>query len=130
VAGLAAGARRLNSHRLIDHSRVYELKMRALRAIFGRGDCGPGLDGYTSREGSCLEDYATFCALSERHGRPWQRWPGELRHPRSAAVARFRRSNRHAVRFHQWLQFLLDGQLSSAGDRIGLVNDLAIGVHP
>ena len=130
VAGLAAGARRLNSERLIDHSRVFELKMCALRAIFGRGGGQPGLDEYMSREGHRLEDYATFCALGERHGRPWQRWPGELRHPRSAAVARFRRSNRDAVRFHQWLQFLLDGQLLSAGDRIGLVNDLAIGVHP
>ena len=28
-----------------------------------------------------LDAYATFCALVEEHGRDWQAWPEELRHP-------------------------------------------------
>ena len=49
---------------------------------------------------------------------------------RSEAVARYRRSNRQGVRFHQWLQWLLDRQLEEASRSIELMTDLAIGVHP
>ena len=130
VASLAKAARLLNSERLLDHSRVYELKLRALGAIYRRADPGQALDEYIRAGGQPLRDYAIFCAACERHGKPWQRWPAELRHPRSPGVARFGRSNQSRVRFHQWLQYLLERQLAAAGDSIGLVNDLAIGVHP
>ena len=130
VARLATRGRHLNSDRLIDHSAVYELKLQALRAIFRARDPGAELDAFAAGEGSRLADYATFCGLTEKYGRPWQRWPDGLRHPLSPAVRRFRRSNPRSIRFHQWLQFLLERQLDAAGTVIGLVNDLAIGVNP
>src|SRR5205807_1945673 len=80
-------------------------------------------------EGRGLEDYATFCALSEVHGGPWRAWPAELRHPGSAAVRRFRAGHRPRVRFHEWLQWLLDRQLAAAAREIGLIHDLPIGVQ-
>ena len=130
VERAARAARRLNRDRLIDHSRVYELKLRALRAVFRTSGDDRRFDAFVREQGAALQDYATFCAIAEVHGRPWQRWPEELRHPRTAGVARFRRARRRAVRFHQWLQWLLDLQLAAAGGEIALMNDLAIGVHP
>jgi 4-alpha-glucanotransferase len=46
-------------------------------------------------------------------------------------VARFARARAGRVRFHEWLQMELDHQLrNAAGQPPGVVNDLAIGVHP
>src|SRR5207253_3832972 len=79
--------------------------------------------------GADLRDYATFCAVGERHGAPWREWPAKLRHPNGAAVEAFREEHHRRVRFHEWLQWLLDGQLASAARQTGLVHDLAIGVR-
>src|SRR5207237_4986351 len=106
------------------------LKMRALEELFDAFRAGDGdFDEFRRREAVGLRDYATFCALSERYGAPWQEWPAELMHPQGPAVATFRQEHASRVRFHEWLQWLLDRQLASAATRIGLVQDLAIGVR-
>lgn len=127
---LVREGRALNQDRTIDRDRVFELKMRALEILFQAFSGDPDFDRYLQREGGDLEDYATFCAISERHGRPWQSWPFELQHPQRSGVRRFREANRQRVRFHQWLQWLLDCQLAAAATEIDLVNDLAVGVRP
>ena len=66
---------------------------------------------YRAREAPFLGLYATFAALVERHGANWRAWPRELRSPAQPAVARFRRSHARRVRFHEWLQWLIDEQL-------------------
>jgi 4-alpha-glucanotransferase len=129
LARLAEAGRRLNRRRLIDRDRVYRLKLTALEELFGAFPGDPAFDAYRRAEGSELEDYATFCALSEVHRGPWCDWPEELRHPDSEAVRRFRADRRHRVRFHEWLQWLLDRQLTAAAAEIGLVHDLPIGVQ-
>jgi 4-alpha-glucanotransferase len=128
VEGLAAvepGAR-------IDRDRVYEVKLAALEAAWRRTRGGVENELRSLRaERPGITGYATFCVLTERLGRPWHEWPEEYRHPSSPAVARFARENRDRVRFHEWLQLLLDRQLAAAaGARAGLLADIAVGVHP
>lgn len=124
-----AAADQLNAKRLIDRDAVWRLKLRELerrwRAFAGDAD----FDRYREGQGPGLADYATFCAITERHGAPWQSWPADLRHPRSPAVARFRRRHERRARFHEWLQWLLDRQLAAAGGSLDLIHDLAIGVQ-
>ena len=129
LARLACSGRDLNRQRLIERDRVFHLKMRALEQIFASSEPSDEFDRYRDREGRGLTDYATFCALTEVHGRPWRGWPAALHHPDSPAVRRFRAESRCRVAFHKWLQWLLDRQLASAAQEIGLVHDLPIGVH-
>ena len=129
LAGLAAAGRALNGERRIDRDEVYRLKMPALQELFGAFRGSPAFDRYRQAEGEDLEDYATFCALSEVHGVPWHEWPAECRHPRSEALCRFRTEHEARVRFHEWLQWLLDEQLAAAAGEIGLVHDLPVGVQ-
>lgn len=94
---------------------------------------------FRRRQGSLLDDFASFLALGEALGRDahdpdWRRWPEPFRHPRSPAVREFRERNVRAVDFHAFLQFELDRQLEAAAEearraglRIGLYQDLALG---
>ncbi|MGH4009741.1 MAG: 4-alpha-glucanotransferase, partial [Pseudonocardiaceae bacterium] len=107
----------------IDRDAVRQAKRTALELLW-RSDGAPCP---ALREG--LRDFATFCALAERHGPCWLRWPVELRHPATA------RADPQRVAFHAWVQRQCDEQLAAARDAarpmaIGLVHDLAVGVDP
>ncbi|MEA2535129.1 MAG: 4-alpha-glucanotransferase, partial [Actinomycetota bacterium] len=126
---LAPWGRRLNDERRIDRDAVWRLKSVALENQYQSSDRGDGrFDRYCDEQGEILRRYATFCALTEVLGRPWTRWPEAARRPESPAVGRFADTYRERVRFHMWLQWLLDEQLQSAGEPVGLMQDLAIGV--
>ncbi|HEX2701426.1 MAG TPA: 4-alpha-glucanotransferase [Acidimicrobiales bacterium] len=130
---LAAAGRALNDDRLIDRDRVWSLKSTALERLWTRfRDSGgdPVFDRFCDHEGPSLAAYATFCAIAERHGVPWTDWPAELHDPDGAAVVDFAGEHRERVRYHQWLQWLVDSQLRQAGQEIAVVQDLAIGVDP
>jgi 4-alpha-glucanotransferase len=114
----------------IDRDAVFSLKMTALEELWSGFGGDDGFDAYCEAEGVLLESYATFCALTEKHGGGWQAWPRELRRPDSAEVAGFREANAGRIRFHEWLQWLLDEQLKRAAGEIPLVGDLAVGVDP
>jgi 4-alpha-glucanotransferase len=129
LAPLAEAGQALNARRLIDRDAVHRLKMVALEDLFATFAGSPDLERYLRSEGRDLTDYATFCAIAEMHGSPWQDWPAELRHPRSDAVCRFGAEHAARVRFHEWLQWLLDRQLAAAASEIGLVHDLPIGAQ-
>ena len=125
---LVKAGRQLNQTGKIDRDAIFRLKMSALAGIFAHALRDEAFDRYRAREAPFLELYATFSVLVERHGPNWRTWPRELRHPQDPAVARFRRSHQRRVRFHEWLQWLLDEQLRRAGRNIPLVGDLAVGV--
>jgi 4-alpha-glucanotransferase len=125
---LVKAGRELNQPGKIDRDAIFHLKMRALADIFASAPSDDAFDRYRSREAPFLELYATFSVLVEHHGADWRAWPRELRHPQHPAVARFRRRHARRVRFHEWLQKLLDDQLRRAGRTIPLVGDLAVGV--
>jgi len=127
---------------LIDRDAVWELKRQALE-LLQDVPRSPGREAayraFLRREGRALDDYATWCALAEAHGPAWRGWPAGLRDPGSAAVHRAVAAPRlHArVEFHRWLAWLVDDQLAAAGDAargagmaVGLIHDLAVGVHP
>jgi 4-alpha-glucanotransferase len=130
LPALAAAGRALSSTRRIDRDRVFELKQRALTQIFARGVTDPAFERWRDEEGDLLESYATFAALYSHYGGPPRTWPSELRHPSSAAVARWRAGNETSVRRHAWQQWLLAGQLEAAGRPTRLLSDLAVGVDP
>jgi len=130
VEELATAGRRLNADRRIDRDAVFGLKMAALDAIWSRIGGGSDFERWNAEQGPDLEAYATFCVLAEEHGRAWQPWPHDLRHPGGAGIAAFRRRHRARVDFHRWLQWLLDVQLAAASAGMAIVHDLAVGFDP
>ena len=125
---------------LIDRDSAWKIKRAALRNVYDVA-LSPGralaYDAYRAREGRSLDDFATWCALAEKHGGDWHQWPDELRHPGSEAVAAFAAKHAEAVDFHRWLQWQLDDQLMraqagavGAGMKLGIMHDLAVGVDP
>nr|WP_246213784.1 4-alpha-glucanotransferase [Kitasatospora viridis] len=125
---------------LIDRDAVWALKREALELLHAVPR-GPGREAayraFARREGDWLEQYATWCALAERHGPDWPHWPAGLRRPGNPQVAAARAELTDRVEFHRWLAWQLDEQLgraqraaTDAGMAIGLVQDLAVGVHP
>jgi 4-alpha-glucanotransferase len=130
VTVLAATARALNATRRIDRDRVWELKRRALEAIWRSFGGDPAFEQYRREEGEALERFATFCALAERHGPAWRRWAEAYRDPASPAVGRFTAAHADRVRFHQWLQWVLDRQLERVAAEIRLIQDLPVGIDP
>lgn len=130
----------LDKGALIDRDAVWDLKREALEPVCAV-PLGPGrqaaYDAFLAEQGRALTDHATWCALTELHGAQWTDWPPELRDPRSAATDRARHDLADRVGFHSRLVWLTDAQLGAAqaaargaGMPIGLVHDLAVGVHP
>ncbi len=114
---------------LIDYDAVWTAKLAALELLWRRSLPQP-----PPPDDPDLCDFATFCALAERHGADWRKWPEDLRHPRGAAVEAARRDNPRTA-FHAWLQRLCREQLAdvraaAAGMAVGIVHDLPVGVDP
>ncbi|MYS92523.1 MULTISPECIES: 4-alpha-glucanotransferase [Streptomyces] len=125
---------------LIDRDAVWELKREALELLC-EVPLGPGRRAaycdFLAEQGQALEDHATWCALAEVHGSDWHRWPTGLRDPRSAETVRARNGLLDRVDFWSRLAWLTDTQLTAAqragreaGMPVGIVHDLAVGVHP
>jgi 4-alpha-glucanotransferase len=128
LARLAAAGRALNGGARIDRDAAFILKMDALGAIWGARPPRDGLRRFRAEQGAALRQWATFATIAERHGAGWSHWPGELRHPGGAAVARFAQEHADRVAFHEWVQWLIDRQLARAGERLPLVQDVPVGV--
>lgn len=131
---------RASSVELLDRDTIWEAKGEALAMLFATPRSAKRqrqFERYVRTEGQGLVDFATWCALVEEYGMPWQRWPEELHDPGSAAVEQFRADEAEAVEFQMWLQWQIRLQLRAAqaealdaGMSIGVVHDLAVGVHP
>jgi 4-alpha-glucanotransferase len=130
----------LDKGALIDRDAVWELKAQALEIIH-RVPLGPGRRAayrdFVAEAGQALEDHATWCALAEVYGSEWHDWPAALRDPRSPQTAEARAGLADRVDFHSRLVWLTDEQLAAAGRaareagmEVGIVHDLAVGVHP
>jgi 4-alpha-glucanotransferase len=125
---LAEAGRALNRARRIDRDAIFTLKMGALERIFDQFTGDERFDRFWSEQGDALTQFATHCTLAERHGKDWRRWPSEYRRPDGAEVARFVTDEGRRVRFHAWLQWLIDEQLAVAAREIAIINDLPIGL--
>ncbi|WP_091368334.1 4-alpha-glucanotransferase [Actinokineospora alba] len=117
---------------LIDYDAVWKAKLAALELLWRHAP-----DRRAQPTDPALDDFATFCALAERHGADWRTWPADLRHPTGPAVAAARRDLADRVGFHAWVQRLCGHQLAdvraagrAAGLGVGIVHDLPVGVDP
>ncbi len=138
VDALAAPARALDGSDRVDRDAVWQAKLAALEALWAGAPRRPqALAAFRAGEGGGLEDFATWCALAERHGADCHDWPEDLRHPSSPGVAGARAQLRDRIEFFAWLQLLCDEQLRAvqeaaraAGMPLGVVHDLAVGSDP
>ncbi|MFJ9695780.1 4-alpha-glucanotransferase [Kitasatospora sp. NPDC101183] len=125
---------------LIDRDAVWALKREAL-SILHDVPRAPGrqaaYEAYQRREGEWLRRHALWNALAEEHGTDWHHWPKGLRHPEGPQVERAEKELGEQAEFHRWLAWQVDQQLTqaqqaatTAGMPVGLIHDLAVGVHP
>ncbi|MFF2144250.1 4-alpha-glucanotransferase [Kitasatospora sp. NPDC058190] len=125
---------------LIDRDAVWALKREALELLH-EVPRGPGrqaaYEAYQRREGEWLRRHALWNALAEAHGPDWHHWPKGLRHPDGPQVEQAAKELQERVEFHRWLAWQVDQQLAhaqrsarEAGMPVGLIHDLAVGVHP
>nr|WP_223244974.1 4-alpha-glucanotransferase [Streptomyces sp. CBMA156] len=125
---------------LIDRDAVWQLKREALELLH-EVPRGPGrqagYEAYRRREGEWLRRYALWNALAEEHGPDRHHWPKGLRHPDGPQVEQAEKALGDRVEFHRWLAWQVDQQLAhaqraarEAGMAVGLIHDLAVGVHP
>lgn len=127
---LAAAGRALNSSGHIDRDEVFRLKRTAFERIFDRFSADDDFERYLKESGEPLLSYGTFCVLSADHGDDYRNWPAEYRHPAGLAVADYRERHASRVRFHAWLQWLIDRQLAAAARELSIMQDLAVGFDP
>jgi len=116
---------KLRDAKLVDYEGVRRAKLEVLARLY---------DKAPRNLPRPVRDFALFEALAEKLGGNWQQWPAEYRNPRSAAVARFARTNAGRVGFHAWLQAKAREQLDAVQKRalelgmpVGLYVDLALG---
>lgn len=129
---------RNTSKDLIDRDAAWDAKSQALEVIFQAPRSRARqrqFERFREREGRGLEDFATWCALTEKFG--GKKLPPELSNSASPFVARQRRELEERINYHAWLQWIVDQQLQAAQDAaldagmgIGIMHDLAVGVHP
>jgi 4-alpha-glucanotransferase len=124
----------------LDRDAVWAAKQSALETIYAHPRTPArqaAFEDFKEREGEGLLDFATWCAFAERFGLPATKWPEFAQSHTSAGTVSLREEIAERVDFHRWLQWCLDEQLHAAqqqaldaGMRIGLMHDLAVGVHP
>nr|WP_240157520.1 4-alpha-glucanotransferase [Pseudonocardia broussonetiae] len=105
----------------IEHDRVWAAKRSALELLW-RAEGRPSPDVAPD-----LAEFATFCALAERHGGRWSRWPEELRRPLVEDGPR--------TAFHAWVQVQVQEQLRAVRETareagVRVIHDLAVGCDP
>ncbi|MDI3463820.1 MAG: 4-alpha-glucanotransferase (amylomaltase) [Nitrospira sp.] len=127
---LAADARALNDERRIDRDRVFQLKLDVLQKLWVHFREDADFDRFQRDQGPSLDQFAVFNVLAEEHGADWRRWPSGYRRSDGGDMQRFTQERADRVRFHKWLQWLLDRQLARAAEPAALMQDLPVGFSP
>ncbi len=137
VDTIATAARLLNTEDTLDRDTAWETKRSALDLLFSSTSRPPEFEAWRAAQGDGLVRFATWCALVEEHGTAGADWPAGLDAAEPAAVAAYADANADRLTFHCWLQWLMARQLAAAqrtalqaGMALGVVHDLAVGVHP
>ncbi|MCM5558630.1 4-alpha-glucanotransferase [Pleomorphomonas sp. JP5] len=118
-------------------TRLAELRkaFNALPPAFRSRVVGDSLAG-----GAALRRHAIFDALDVRFRARgldgWRTWPAPFHDPNGAAVRQFAAENPDEITFHLFVQWLaheslaaIQGHAKAAGMAVGLLADLAVGVH-
>ena len=145
-----ADVARLQETPLVAYPEIRRLKRRLLKILFAAFVERHGLPEspltprgqefarFVDESGEALKKFALFQALTEHRGKKdWRRWPRNLQHPDSPAVAAFARDHVREIVFHQYVQWLAAEQRQEVWDeahRAGLpftlYQDLALGAAP
>ena len=121
--------RELDRAALIERDDIYRLKMEFLEEIWSSGP-EEGFEAWLNEQGEAVLAYATYASLAEAHSGGPSEWPPGLAAAEPGALEEWRAANGERIRFHAWLQWLLDQQLQRNSKEVGIVHDLAIGVDP
>lgn len=128
---------------LIDYTKVYNLKIKALKKLFAYLKTQPSymqkLADFIKLKGYDLETLATFQAIyheqKQKGNCGWMNWDKNLRNPQSKAVSDFKKAFADEIMFFEFLQFEADRQLQEVyktvqkeGLKVGLYRDLPVGV--
>ena len=122
----------------VPRDAAYAAKLAALELVHAV-PLSPGrarrFAAFRAGQGRGLEDFALWCALREQHPQDDPLW--ETCSPWGEQADGWREQLRERIDFHCWLQWVLDEQLAQAqetarisGMGVGIVHDLAVGVHP
>ncbi|MDO5672360.1 MAG: 4-alpha-glucanotransferase [Actinomycetaceae bacterium] len=131
-------ARRVEKQ-LIDRDRSWENKKKALEIIFKhpRSDERQAqFEDFIKTLGRPLWLFALWSVIGELYP-DIEDWPERYRTVNSPAVEDIACDYPDRVKFYMWLQWVVDSQLANVqevaknnGMAIGLMNDLAVGIHP
>lgn len=115
--------------------RYLRLALESVHAVDLAGQRAIEFDEFCGNDS--LRTFATWCAIADQFGGDFRAWPVQLRTVRSSAVAEYADAHASAVRFHMWVQWVAAQQVAfadcacrEAGMAIGVITDLAVGVHP
>jgi len=138
VEHLAAGQQAVNRDAgLLDRNTAFAAKLQALRPIF-EVPRSPSREqqyqAFVEGEGEGLESFALWSALAATLPADAPQWAEGL----DSGFARSKAMELAGdISFYKWLQWICDEQLETAqraarqaGMGIGIVHDLAVGVHP
>lgn len=142
LAEALASSAAIKSLDVIDYPTFSDHHKRRLRLLYkafveqADKEANARFEAFCIERGAALEQFALYEALSEEHGPDWRNWPVGLQSPTAADVERATGELFDQIRFHQWLQWLADAQLSKAHDvanssgmALGLYLDLAVGAR-
>lgn len=145
VAAMSPPGREALEHPpLIDWTAAGTAKFALLRGLFddfAKRDLADGtplaadFEGFVREGGAALHEHALFEALHAKHAGNWFDWQEGWRHPGDSAIAGYLEREGPSVRYHLFLQWLTARSFAAAqsaartaGMRIGLIGDLAIGM--
>jgi len=134
---------------LVDYTSVYALKTRAFEAAFdlferhASPDRKAAFEAFCHKKGASLAAHAAYEVIFEEQVADdptvtsWRHWPEALQRPGNDTVQAIIRHSAERIRFYQYLQWVAHIQLEraqsrarTAGMRIGLYLDLAVGMVP
>lgn len=117
-----------NSDAMIERNPIYMAKLQVLHEIYHvirTPERQQAFEDFCALEGKGLDDFARWCAAREHRERP-----EDSNHGITPSVE-------ETANFYRWMQWICDEQLGAAQERakkagmsIGIMADLAVGVHP
>jgi len=124
---------------LLDRDSSYTAKLTALELLY-EVRRSPAREqqfaAFCAAQGQGLEDFVLWCALAEKLPPGSPQWK-EASSPHAPYAQQQRARLQDRLGFYRWLQWICDEQLEAAqraakkaGMEIGVVHDLAVGVHP
>lgn len=127
---------------IIDRDAMWRVKMRALWIIFKAGlhrdDRVKAFEAFKQEQGDALESYALWCLCYDKWGAPNGQDTWEVKLTKDdPAVNDLKHEFPDTLEFYRWLEWVAVEQLTMAqvaarraGMRIGIMADMAVGVHP